>query len=66
LEAGLRDAEEAASVPTYYNHSLKNGIWPRVSAQSKLMKAIDILGPHEGDEKNAKTQAPHDNPCHTT
>jgi hypothetical protein len=46
LEAGLHAAEEAVvSVPTYYNHSLKNGIWRRVSALSKQMKAIDILGP---------------------
>jgi hypothetical protein len=46
LEAGLRVAEEAEiSVPTYYNHSLKNGIWRCVSAQSKMIKAIDILGP---------------------
>jgi hypothetical protein len=46
LEAGLRAAEEVViSVPTYYNHSLKNGICWRVSAQSNLMKAIDILGP---------------------
>jgi hypothetical protein len=30
------------------------------------MKAIDILGPEEGDEEDANTPAPHDNPCHTT
>jgi hypothetical protein len=67
LEAGLRAAEEAVvSVPTYYNNSLKNGIWRRVSALSKLMKAIDILGPEKGDEENANTLAPHDSPCHTT
>jgi hypothetical protein len=46
LEAGLRAAEEAEiSVTTYYKHSLKNDIWRRVSAQSKIMHAIDILGP---------------------
>jgi hypothetical protein len=67
LEAGLCDAEEAVvSVPTYYTNSLKNGIWRRVSALSKLMKAIDILGPEKGDEENANTLAPHDSPCHTT
>jgi hypothetical protein len=31
-----------------------------------MMKTIDILGPEEGNEENANTQAPHDNPCHTT
>jgi hypothetical protein len=67
LEAGLRAPEEAVvSVPTYYNHSLKNGIWRRVSALSKPEKAIDILGPEGGDDENPNTQAPHDNPCHTT
>jgi hypothetical protein len=31
-----------------------------------MMQAIDILGPKEGDEESANTQALHDNPCHTT
>jgi hypothetical protein len=67
LEAGLRAAEEGVvSVLAYFNHSLKNGIWRRVSAQSKLMKAIDILGPEERDMENSNTHAPHDNSCHTT
>jgi hypothetical protein len=67
LEAGLRAAEEAlVSVLPYYNHTLKNDIWRGVSTLSKLMKAFDILMPEEGEEDNANTKAPHDNPCHTT
>jgi hypothetical protein len=63
LEAGLRAAEEVVvSVPTYYNNSLMNGIWRRVSALSKLMKAVDILGPEKGDVENANNVAPHDSP----
>jgi hypothetical protein len=67
LEADLRATKEAeTSVPTNCNHSLKNGIWGRVSAQSKMIKAIDILGLEESNEENANTKAPHDNSCHTT
>jgi hypothetical protein len=66
LEAGLRAAEKArASFPTSYNNSHKNGMWRRVSALSKLVKAIDILGPEEGGEGNPDTRALHDTLCHT-
>jgi hypothetical protein len=31
-----------------------------------MMKAIDILGPREGEGGKRKHSSTHDNPCHTT
>jgi hypothetical protein len=67
LEAGLHAAKEAVgSVPETHNNALKNGIWRRVSALSKLMMDFESLEPEEGDEENANTQASRDVPFYTT
>jgi hypothetical protein len=58
--------EAVVSVPENYSNALKNGIWRRVSALSKLMMDVEGLEPEEGNDKNANTQASRDVPVYTT